>query len=57
MVIGCLAEVFNNCPAAVSSYFDDFIKILIFHSTGNDGSMNRNVSYSFGIMAEKASLE
>jgi len=57
MVIGCLTEVFNNCPSAIANYFDDFIKILIFHSNGNDASMNRNVSYSFGIMAEKASVD
>ena len=25
MVIGCLAEVFNNCPSAISAYFDGFM--------------------------------
>lgn len=25
MVIGCLAETFNNCPAAIPVYFNDFL--------------------------------
>lgn len=57
MVIGCLAEVFNNCPAAITLYFNDFIKLLLIHSTTGDGQMNRNVSYSFGILADKAPAE
>ena len=54
MVIGCLAEVFNNCPTAISTYFDGFMQILIKHSVTTDGSMNRNVSYAMGILAVEA---
>jgi hypothetical protein len=57
MVIGCLAEVFNNCPSAIAAYFGDFMGVLIKHSTTEDGSMNRNVSYGIGIFADKAPVE
>ena len=55
MALGCLAEVFNNCPvAAAPPFFDPFMQLLIKHSVTEDGSMNRNVSYGFGVMADKA---
>mmetsp|Transcript_20983 Transcript_20983/g.24649 ORF Transcript_20983/g.24649 Transcript_20983/m.24649 type:complete len:204 (-) Transcript_20983:634-1245(-) len=57
MVIGCLAETFNQCPAALTAYFNDFMQVLFKHSTSSDGSLNRNVSYGFAICADKASQE
>lgn len=57
MVIGCLAESINHCPSSLAFYFDDFLQVLIKHSTGKDGSMNRNVSFGFGILADKAPKE
>ena len=54
MVIGCLAETFNSSPSAITTYFDDFMQVLIKHSVTADGSMNRNVSYGLGILADKA---
>ena len=57
MVIGCLAETFNQCPAALDIYFNDFMQVLYKHSTGTDGSLNRSVSYAFAICADKAPME
>ena len=57
MAIGCLAEVLKNCSVAISAYFNDFLQVLLKHSTNPDGSLTRNVSYSFGILAEKAQPE
>lgn len=54
MVIGCLSEVFNQCPSALAFYFDDFIQVLFKHATSSDGSLNRNVSYGLGVLADKA---
>ena len=51
MVIGCLAETFNQCPAALQVYFSDFMAVLFKHCTSTDGSLNRNVSYAFAICA------
>lgn len=57
MVIGCLAETFNQCPDALQVYFNDFMQVLTKHSSSKDGSLNRNVSYGFAICADKASQE
>lgn len=54
MVIGCLSEIMNNCPSAINSYFDEFFKVIMQHSGGTDGQMNRNCSYSIGILCQKA---
>ena len=54
MAIGCLAEVLKNSPQAISAYFNDFIQVLMKQSTNPDGSLTRNVAYSFGVLAEKA---
>lgn len=29
MIIGCLAEVMNNCPIAIQFYFNDFFKVIM----------------------------
>jgi len=55
MVIGCLAETFNQAPQAIEAYFNDYVKVLLQHSTSDNGSLNRNVAYGIGILAEKAS--
>ena len=57
MVIGCLAETFNQTPGALAVYFNDFMQVLLKNSTTNDGQMNRNVSYGIAICAEKATIE
>lgn len=54
MVIGCLGEVLKNCSVAIGIYFNDFLQVLLKHSSNPDGSMTRNVAYGFGILAEKA---
>ena len=54
MVIGCLAETFNSCSAAISVYFNDFMSILLKNANTNDSSINRNVAYAIGILAEHA---
>lgn len=54
MAIGCLAEVLKNCPQAIAAYFNDFFQVLMKHSANADGSLTRNVAYSFGVLAEKA---
>lgn len=52
MVIGCLAETFNACRAAIPVYFRDFFGILMKNAKTDDSSLNRNVSYAIGILAE-----
>lgn len=54
MAIGCLGEVLKACPSAINVYFNDFLSVLLKHSQNPDGQLTRNVSYSFGILAEKA---
>ncbi len=53
MVIGCLAETFNNCPSAIVVYFNDFLHILNKNSQSDHSGLNRNIAYSLGILAEK----
>ena len=57
MAIGCLAEVLKNSPQAIAAYFNDFMQVLMKHSTNPDGSLTRNVAYSFGVLAEIAPKE
>ena len=58
MAIGCFGEVIHNCPsAAAAPYFEPFMQVLIKHSGTEDGSMNHNVAYGFGVLAEKAPVE
>lgn len=57
MVIGCLAEVFNNVPEAIPEYFDTYMELLMKNSTSDNGSLNRNVSYALGVFARKAPKE
>lgn len=54
MVIGCLAEVFNSCSAAIPVYLNDFVTIIMKHSTTTDSSLNRNCAYAIGILAVHA---
>lgn len=57
MVIGCLGETFNQCPSALSVYYNDFMQVLFKHSMGDDGQLNRNVAYGIAICADKATIE
>lgn len=52
MVIGCLAETFNSCPAAISVYLNDFMGIILKNCTSKDSSLNRNCAYGIGVIAE-----
>jgi hypothetical protein len=52
MVVGCLAETFNNCPPAISVYFNDFLQIILKNSTTDHSGLNRNCAYAIGILAE-----
>lgn len=54
MVIGCLAETFAACTAAIPVYFNDFMQILIKNAKTTDSGLNRNVSYAIGILAENS---
>lgn len=56
MVIGCLAETFASCTAAIPVYFNDFLQILLKNSKTNDSGLNRNISYAIGILAEHAGV-
>lgn len=56
MVIGCLAETFNACTAAIPIYFKDFLHILIKNSKSDDSSLNRNVAYALGILAQHSGV-
>lgn len=56
MVIGCLAETFISCKAAIPVYFNDFLQILLKNSKTNDSSLNRNVSYAIGILAQHSGI-
>lgn len=57
MVIGCLAETFNNCPPAIIVYFNDFIQILLKNANTDHSGLNRNIAYSFGILAEHSGIQ
>ena len=57
MIIGCLSETFNQCPSAITYYFNEFMQTLMSHSTTDDGSLNRNVAYGIAIIADKAPVE
>ena len=56
MVIGCLAETFNACTAAIPVYFKDFLQILFKNSKTDDSSLNRNVSYALGVLAQHSGV-
>jgi hypothetical protein len=51
MVIGCLAETFNNCQAAIPVFFNDFLQIIFKNAKTTDSGLNRNCAYSLGILA------
>lgn len=51
MAIGCLAETFNSCTAAIPVYFNDFLSIMLKNSKTTDSGLNRNVSYAIGLLA------
>ena len=57
MVVGCLAETFNQCPSSMTVYFNDFFSVLLKHSKSKDSSLNRNVAYAIAVCAEKATNE
>ena len=54
MVIGCLAETFAACRAAIPVYFGDFLQILLKNSKTDDSGLNRNISYAMGILADNS---
>jgi len=54
MAIGCLAESFNNCKAALTIYQTDFMKIIASNCQSSDSGLNRNCAYAIGVVAESA---
>jgi hypothetical protein len=56
MAIGCLAEIFASCPAAIPQHFEGYAKLLETNSHLQDSKMNRNVAYSIGVLAEHAQV-
>lgn len=56
MVIGCLAETFDSCRAAIPVYFNDFLHIILKNAKTDDSSLNRNIAYAIGILAEHAGV-
>ena len=56
MVIGCLAETFAACTAAIPVYFKDFLQIMLKNSKTNDSGLNRNIAYAIGILAQHAGV-
>ena len=54
MIIGCIAEILNNCPNVIDPFYDAFFNVMMNHSNTTDGQMNRNCSYGIGILASKA---
>ena len=56
MAIGCMAEVFASCPAAIPACFDDFVKLLDANSNLQDSKMNRNLAYAVGVLAQHAQM-
>jgi hypothetical protein len=57
MVVGCLAEVFNVCPAAIPAMFEDYMNVLMKMCGTEDGGLNRNVAYGIGVLAKRSPLE
>jgi hypothetical protein len=50
MAIGCLAEVFNSCPAAIPTYFEQYFEIVLKNSNTKDSSLNRNLAYALAVL-------
>jgi len=56
MALGCIAEVFAACEGVIPTYFNDYLPLLEKNSNTNDSKVNRNISYSLGVLAEHAPL-
>jgi len=54
MAFGCFAETFAAASAVIPAYFNDYLALLEKHSNSQDSKMNRNISYSIGVLAEHA---
>lgn len=52
MAIGCLAEIFNQCPAALPTYFDHYFTIVMKNAEKPDPALNRNIAYSLAVLLE-----
>ncbi len=51
MVIGSMAAIFDNCPAAIPTYFGQFSQLVLARTDTDDNSLNRNLSFSIGVLA------
>ena len=49
--LGCFAETFAAAPATIPPFFNDYVALLVKYSDTKDNKMNRNVAYSFGVLA------
>ena len=56
MAIGCLSEVFAGAPGIIPTYFNDYLQLLEKNSNTTDCKINRNVSYSIGILAQHSQV-
>lgn len=56
MALGCLAETFAAASAVIPTYFNDYLALLEKNSDTQDSKLNRNVSYSIGVLAEHAQV-
>lgn len=56
MALGCLAETFAASEAVIPTYFNDYMALLEKNSDTQDSKLNRNVSYSIGVLAQHAQV-
>jgi hypothetical protein len=56
MALGALAEIFAAAPSVITAYFADYLTLLEKNSNTNDSKLNRNVSYSIGVLAQHAQV-
>lgn len=56
MALGCLAETFAAASAVIPTYFNDYLGLLQKNANTKDSKLNRNVSYSIGVLAEHAQV-
>lgn len=56
MALGCLAETFAAASTVIPGYFNDYLALLEKNSNTQDSKLNRNVSYSIGVLAEHAQV-
>jgi hypothetical protein len=51
MIFGALSETFASAPGIIPNYFNDYLPLLEKNSNTQDSKVNRNISYSLGVLA------